>query len=479
MSDREAVRSTTRREPRTVPKGSITKLLIANRGEIACRIIRTCREMNIATVAVHSEADREALHVARADAAYEIGPPPAAKSYLDIDAILHAAKISGADAVHPGYGFLAENADFARAVQGAGYQWIGPRPATIEAMGDKQRARCLAVAAKVPVLPGSARFERGEIGDPGEAAASIGFPLLVKPAAGGGGIGMGVVTSTSELSAQIETTQRLAERAFGDASIYLERYVGNARHVEVQVFGLGDGNGVHLFDRDCTIQRRFQKVIEEAPAPGLPDKVRTRLLESALALVREQRYLGAGTVEFIYDCDYQEAYFLEMNTRIQVEHAVTEMITGIDLVRWQLEVAAGTVHLPPQENINLGGHALECRIYAERPEKNFLPSPGLLTKLRFPSATDDLRIDTGVREGDRVTPFYDPMIAKMIASGPDRGGAIARMRDALEAVDIEGVSTNREFLLDVLDDPKFVNVAVTTRYVDSRVVSFAPRREAG
>lgn len=444
----------------------ITKLLIANRGEIACRIMRTCREMGIATVAVHSEADREVMHVGEAEEAIEIGPPPAAKSYLDMDAVLNAAKTSGADAIHPGYGFLAENASFAQRVLDAGLTWVGPAPETIAAMGDKERAREIAAESGVPILPGSQRFADGEIEDLDGVVAPIGLPLLVKAAAGGGGIGMRVVEDAEKLVGAIETTQKLAGRTFGDPSVYLERYVANARHVEVQVFGFGNGEGVHLFDRDCTIQRRFQKVIEEAPAPDLPDEVRTRLHDAALSLVRSQRYLGAGTVEFIYDCDREEVTFLEMNTRIQVEHAATEMITGVDLVRWQIEAAAGDLKAAATPVSD--GHAIECRIYAERPEKNFFPSPGSLETLRFPDESPHLRIDTGVREGDDITPFYDPMIAKIIARGEDRAAAISAMKDALIQTEISGVGTNVAFLIEVLGDPEFQAMTVTTRYVEQR-----------
>ncbi len=447
---------------------SISNILIANRGEIACRIIRTCKEMGIETVAVYSEADRNALHVSLADQAMEIGPPPAPKSYLDAQAILDAAKKSGADAVHPGYGFMSENADFATQVQDAGLIWIGPAPETITAMGDKERARAIARECNVPVLPGSDRFDTAEIENLDVIAEEIGYPLLVKAAAGGGGIGMRVVETSDKLAAAIETTQKLAARTFNDPSVYLERYVPNARHVEVQVFGFGDGNGVHIFDRDCTIQRRFQKVIEEAPAPALPDRVRAHLHEAALSLVRGQHYLGAGTVEFVYDCDREDVTFLEMNTRIQVEHSATEMVTGLDLVRWQIEAASGSLVAPAQVELSCDSHALECRIYAERPEKNFFPSPGTLETLQFPDQSDDLRIDTGVREGDDITPFYDPMIAKMIASGQNRAAAIARMRRALAKTKISGVGTNLSFLLEVLDDPEFGAANVTTRYVDAR-----------
>jgi len=445
---------------------SIAKVFIANRGEIACRIIRSCRAMNIKTVAVYSQADADALHVAEASHSLEIGPAPVAKSYLNQDALLMALRVSGADAVHPGYGFLAENARFAEAVERMDCIWIGPRPETIEAMGDKERAREIARAAGIPVVPGSARFSPGDTTGLAAVGKEVGYPLLVKAAAGGGGIGMRLVTDPQDLQAQVETTQSLAERSFGDGTVYLERFIPRARHIEVQVFGMGDGRGVHFLDRDCSVQRRFQKIIEEAPAPGLSDDIRTALSAAALALVKHVNYRGAGTVEFIYDREAQVFYFLEMNTRIQVEHAVTEMITGADLVAAQIELAAGEFILPEQSAISADGHAIECRIYAERPEKNFLPSPGELTCFDFPEESDVLRIDTGLRQGDRITPYYDPMIAKVITRGKTRGEAIAQMLQALGEIKIEGVSTNLAFLDQVLRDPVFCEELATTRYVE-------------
>ncbi len=301
----------------------------------------------------------------------------------------------------------------------------------------------------------------------GGGAAAVGLPLLVKAAGGGGGIGMRRVSAAADLGAQIEVTQKLAERTFKDPSVYLEHYVANARHIEVQVFGLGDGGGIHLFDRDCSIQRRFQKIIEEAPAPALAEALRRQLHEAALKLVHQTRYRGAGTVEFIYDRDRESFYFLEMNTRIQVEHTVTEMITGCDLVRCQIELAAGRYTAPGQAEIASTGHALECRLYAERPEKNFLPSPGRLVRLNFPEATETVRIDTGLREGDSVTPYYDPLIAKLIVSGPNREVAISRMRKALEETHIEGIRTNLMFLREVLADAQFQDADMSTRYVEN------------
>ncbi len=311
------------------------KVLIANRGEIACRVIRSCEGLGLRTVAVHSEADANAMHVALADEAVGVGPAPAAQSYLRVEAILQAARATGADAIHPGYGFLAENHDFAAAVQHAGLVWIGPAPKTIEDMGDKERARQLAFAAGVPILPGSPRFAPGDTSGMDEAAREVGFPLLVKAASGGGGIGMRRVATATELASTVEATQSMAQRAFGDGTVYFERLIAEARHVEVQVFGFGDGHAVHLFERDCSLQRRFQKIVEESPAPALPDATRAAMFDAAVALCRQERYRGAGTVEFIVDAQTQRFYFLEMNTRIQVEHPVTEMITGLDLVAMQ------------------------------------------------------------------------------------------------------------------------------------------------
>jgi acetyl/propionyl-CoA carboxylase alpha subunit len=431
------------------------RVLIANRGEIACRVIATCREMGLRTVAVHSDADANALHVALADDAVRIGPAPPAESYLHAERVLAAARASNADALHPGYGFLSENASFARAVESAGIAWIGPRPGSIEAMGDKERARQVALAAGVPVLPGSRRFVRGEGAALARHAADVGFPLLVKATSGGGGIGMRRVDAPEALPEAVERAQSIAERAFGDGTLYLERFVPEARHVEVQVFGFGDGNALHMYERDCSVQRRFQKVIEESPAPGLSLTTLQRMYGCAVALCREQRYRGAGTVEFIVDAETEAFYFLEMNTRIQVEHPVTEMITGLDFVAMQIAHAAGQSPTRSQDDIRRYGHAIECRLYAERPAKGFLPSPGVLKKLRFPQRSKSVRIDTGVREGDAVTHYYDPMIAKVVVHGADRGAALATMLSTLEAIEIEGVETNLRFLRRTLQHEAF------------------------
>jgi len=449
------------------PVTGFTKLLIANRGEIACRVIRSARRLGLQTVAVYSDADASALHVANADEARRIGPAKAAESYLDIDAILAAAQATGAEAIHPGYGFLAENAGFAARVAAAGLTFIGPTPDQISAMGDKARARALAAAAGVPIVPGSARFATGELAGLEDAAERVGYPLLVKAAAGGGGIGMRLVEDPSQLRKVAEATQTMSARAFGDGAVFLERFLPKARHIEIQVFGFGDGRALHLFERDCSLQRRFQKVIEESPAPGLSATVRERMTAAAVALASAQHYAGAGTVEFIVDASSFEFFFLEMNTRIQVEHPVTEMITGQDLVDLQLQLARGDRLALTQAALAARGHALECRLYAENPDKSFLPTPGRLVTLELPAASECLRIDTGVRQGDLITAYYDPMIAKLVCLGATREEACHTMERALAAARIEGISSNIAFLRRVLAHPAFRCGDVFTGFIDS------------
>jgi len=444
----------------------VHKVLIANRGEIACRIIRSCQALGLRTVAVYSEADAQAMHVMMADEAEAIGPAAPRESYLVPERILAAAATHGADAVHPGYGFLSENAGFARAVQAAGLSWVGPAPDTIDVMGDKERAREIARAAGVPVLPGSRRFAAGDTPDLVEAAAAVGYPLLVKAASGGGGIGMRRVDGPETLNDVAAATQSMAERSFGDGTIYLERYIPLARHVEIQVFGFGNGEAVHLFERDCSLQRRFQKIIEESPAPGLPDAVRAHMADAAVQLCREQHYAGAGTIEFIVDADSFEFFFLEMNTRIQVEHPVTEMTTGRDLVALQLELARGSLAPFAQSAVQASGHAIECRLYAENPARNFFPSPGTLNVFGLPPTGPDVRIDTGFCQGDTITPFYDPMIAKVICRGDTRAQAIERMTGALDSITVEGLKSNLAFLREVMRHPAFGTGAVSTDFVD-------------
>jgi acetyl/propionyl-CoA carboxylase alpha subunit len=444
------------------------RVLIANRGEIACRIIRSCRALGLETVAVYSEADATALHVEMADGAEPIGPAAARQSYLDMDAVIAAARAADADAIHPGYGFLAENPRFAERVESEGLTWIGPQPKTIEDMGDKERARLLAKAAGVPVLPGSPRFAPADLSGLEEEAERVGYPLLVKAACGGGGIGMQRVEEAEKLRGVVESTQKMAERAFGDGTVYLERFIPKARHVEIQVFGLGDGHAVHLFERDCSIQRRYQKIIEETPAPELAEETRRAMSAAAIALAAQERYRGAGTIEFVVDAETGAFFFLEMNTRIQVEHPVTEMTTGLDLVALQLRLARGDdLSDLTQESIKPQGHAIECRIYAENPSKMFLPSPGPLEVFRLPEAADGIRVDAGVREGDRITPHYDPLIAKLVCRGADRGQAIERCLAALRASAIEGIHSNLQFLIRVLEHPAFRAGDVHTGFVEA------------
>jgi len=443
------------------------KLLIANRGEIACRVIAACRALGVEAVAVYSEADAGSLHVEFADEAVCIGPAKPQESYLKADAILAAAGQSGADAIHPGYGFLAENADFARAVEQAGLVWVGPRPDSITDMGDKERARQIAQAVRVPILPGSRRFGANDLADLATAADEIGYPLLVKAAAGGGGIGMGRVNDPADLTKTATATQTMAERSFGDGTIYLEHLITKARHIEVQVFGFGDGRAVHLNERECSIQRRYQKIIEECPAPGLSQSARMAMAEAALRIAEAQRYRGAGTVEFVLDDEAGEFFFLEMNTRIQVEHPVTEMVTGQDLVGLQLRLARGDdLSDLTQDAIQTNGHAIECRLYAENPKRMFLPSPGTLDALAFPAQADGVRIDAGVREGDQITIHYDPMVAKVICHGRDRGEAIAKIRDTLGATRLEGLDSNLEFLQRTLAHQAFAAGDIHTGFID-------------
>ena len=426
------------------------KILIANRGEIACRVITAARAMGIRTVAVYSDADRDARHVALADEARRIGPPEARASYLNMEAILAAARDTGAEAIHPGYGFLSENEAFATACAKAGIVFIGPTPEAIAAMGDKSAAKRLMEKAGVPLVPGY----HGENQDPlflQREADKIGYPVLIKASAGGGGKGMRIVVEAGGFPAALASAKREAKASFGDERVLIERYLERPRHIEVQVFGDTHGNLVYLFERDCSVQRRHQKVLEEAPAPGLSPGRRKAMGEAAVAAAKSIKYTGAGTVEFITGQD-GTFFFMEMNTRLQVEHPVTEMITGLDLVKMQLTVAAGEPLPVKQKDLEIRGHAIEARIYAENPAKGFLPSTGTLRHLRAPRGIEfaisggSIRVDSGVRQGDTITPHYDPMIAKLIVWGEDRAIALGRMRAALAGYEIVGVSTNVEFL---------------------------------
>ncbi len=444
----------------------LTRLLIANRGEIVCRIARTARRLGWTSIAVYSDADRGAKHVREADEAYYLGPSPATQSYLDRSRVIELACRVGAHAVHPGYGFLSENADFAQACLDAGLVFVGPPPQAIRAMGSKSASKAAMAAAGVPVAQG---YHGGEQSNAHLAAEAerIGFPLIIKASAGGGGKGMQVVNSTAEVAAALESAKRLARTAFGDDRLLLERYFPSARHVEVQVFADAHGETIALFDRDCSVQRRHQKIIEEAPAPGLSDEVRTAMGQAAVTAARAVGYVGAGTVEFLVDPE-QRFYFMEMNTRLQVEHPVTELITGIDLVEWQLVVARGG-RLPPRPSLAPQGAAIEARLYAEDPAHDYLPSVGTITHLRWPGESSGaLRLDVGVDVGDEVSPFYDPMLGKLIARGDSREQAIDVLHRALEALEIAGVTTNRTLLASVLADPKFRAGAVATHFLETR-----------
>jgi len=442
----------------------LDSLLIANRGEIACRIIRTARRLGLRTIAVHSVADRGALHTRLADEAVEIGPAEARESYLSVERILQAARDTRAAAIHPGYGFLSENAAFARACHEAGVVFVGPPAQAIDRMGSKSEARQLMAASGVPVLPGYDGEDQSD-GILETEARRLGFPLLVKPTAGGGGKGMRVVRSAGELKDALAGARREALKGFGDPRLLLERFVEKGRHVEIQVFADSHGGAVHLFERDCSLQRRHQKVIEEAPAPGLDAETREAMGAAAVAAARAVGYVGAGTVEFLYDG--RDFYFLEMNTRLQVEHPVTEMITGLDLVEWQLRVADGEPLPLRQSQVVQRGHAIEARLYAEDPERGFLPSTGRIERLRFPDDLEHVRVDTGVREGDEVSIHYDPMVAKVIAWGADRLEAIDRLRAALEATDVDGLRTNTRFLWEILGNEAVRTGDVSTRLLES------------
>ena len=452
-------------------------LLIANRGEIAVRIAKTAKRLGIKTVAVYSDADVRALHVRMADKSVRIGPPPAAESYLRIDAILEAARATGAEAVHPGYGFLAENAPFAEACAAAGIVFIGPPPAAIRAMGLKDRAKALMEKAGVPVVPGFSGEELSPTALSGRAQ-KIGYPLLIKPVAGGGGKGMRRVEAAADLPAALEGARREAKASFSDDRVLIEKYVSRPRHVEVQVFADAHGNIVHLFERDCSLQRRHQKVIEEAPAPELPAKMRTAMTAAAVTAARAVAYRGAGTIEFIADASEglrpDRFWFMEMNTRLQVEHPVTEAITGLDLVEWQLRVAAGEVLPKSQAELSIDGHAIEARIYAEDPHHGFLPSTGMLERLKLP---EGVRVDAGVTEGDAVTMFYDPMIAKIIAHDRTREGAAGKLVAALAKAEIAGVKTNNAFLIRALSDAVFLAGDIDTGFIERHLLEPKGRAE--
>jgi 3-methylcrotonyl-CoA carboxylase alpha subunit len=447
----------------------ITSLLVANRGEIACRIFRTARRLGVRTIAVYSDADANAQHVREADEAFRIGAAPARDSYLNIERILEAARATGAEAIHPGYGFLSENAHFAQACVDAGLIFVGPPPAAMAAMGSKIVSKARMRAAGVPVLPGYDGSKQ-DLEHLESAALELGLPLIIKPAAGGGGKGMRIITEKSEIAPALAGARRLAESAFGDSALLLERYLPAPRHVEVQVFADGHGNFVHLGDRDCSIQRRHQKLIEEAPAPAIPVEIHNRLRAAALLVAREIGYVSAGTVEFLFDG--RDIFFMEMNTRLQVEHTVTEAITGLDLVEWQLRVASGERLPLSQEEIRLNGHAIEARVCAEDPDRDFLPSAGDLRLLRWPSE-DSIRVDAGFGTGDVVPDTYDSLLGKVIAWAPERSQAAARLSTALEHTYCVGVQTNEKWLSRVLRSPRFLEVRHSIAFLQQSGADFA------
>ena len=438
------------------------KILVANRGEIAVRVIRACREMGIASVAIFSDADRASLHVRKADEAYRVGPAPAAESYLNIEHVLDAARGSNADAIHPGYGFLSENATFADACEKAGLKFIGPPAAAMQLMGSKVRARQAMQAAGIPFVPGSSQaLSRKQAA---EVASKIGYPIMLKAAAGGGGKGMRLVSSAQELSSAFDQAESEAERAFGDGDLYIEKLIENPRHIEIQILADEHGHCLYLGERECSVQRRHQKVIEETPSVIVDDAMRRRMGEAAVRVAQVARYSNAGTVEFLVDSS-RNFYFLEMNTRLQVEHPVTELVTGVDLVQLQIRIAMGEPLPFAQDDIVLRGHAIECRIYAEDPDNNFFPSPGKITELSVPTGPG-IREDSGVYEGWQVPMEYDPLLSKLIAYAPTRAAAIARLERALGEYHLGGIRSNLSLFRRILRDPVFRQGNLSTAYLD-------------
>jgi acetyl-CoA carboxylase, biotin carboxylase subunit len=450
-------------KPRACMPTHFKKILIANRGEIALRVIRACREMGITPVAVYSEMDRAALHVRKADEAYAIGPAAAAESYLNIGRILDAARRSGVDAIHPGYGFLSENEEFAQACADVGVKFIGPSPQSMRQMGSKTAARQAMERAQVPIVPGTAKAVVSS-GEAAEIAKKLGYPVMLKAAAGGGGKGMRLVHGVGELATALEAAQSEALRAFGDSSVYLEKAIVGPRHIEVQVLADEQGHTIYLGERECSIQRRHQKVLEESPSPLVDAAMSRRMGEAAVQVARTAGYANAGTVEFLVDAG-KNFYFLEMNTRLQVEHPVTEFVTGLDLVHWQIRIAQGEALSLRQADIQVRGHAIECRIYAEDPENNYFPSPGLITYWQEP-AGPGIRVDSGVYEGWRVPMEYDPLLAKLIGFGSDRKQAIERLRRAVAEYAIGGIKTNLALFSRILRDPAFLAGDLSTAYLD-------------
>ena len=440
----------------------MNKILIANRGEIAVRIIRACKEMNIKTVAVYSEADKDALHTKLADEAVCIGPADSRESYLNIKNIIEAAYVTGADSIHPGFGFLSENSQFAKICEESNIKFIGPNSKVIDMLGNKSNAKEMMKEAGVPTIPGSDGSVKG-LKDVIKIAEKIGYPLMIKAAAGGGGKGIRIVSSEDELENSYNIVKREAKLAFNDDEVYIEKFVGHPRHVEIQILADEHGNVVHLGERDCSIQRNNQKVIEETPSTAIDEKLRNKMGEAAVKAAKAAGYTSCGTVEFLVDSD-KKFYFMEMNTRIQVEHPITEMRTGIDIVKEQIRIAAGEELKIKQKDVKFNGHAIECRINAENPSKNFRPCPGKITGLHFPGG-NGIRIDSAIYEGYTIPANYDSMIDKIIAFGTSRNEAIAKMKRALEELVIEGVDTNRDFLFDIITNPNFIRGDFDTQFL--------------
>ncbi|XP_072852349.2 methylcrotonoyl-CoA carboxylase subunit alpha, mitochondrial [Pogona vitticeps] len=455
---------------------NIEKILVANRGEIACRVMRTARKMGVKSVAVYSEADRNSMHVAMADEAYCIGPAPSQQSYLAMEKIMQVARKSSAQAIHPGYGFLSENTEFAELCSREGIIFIGPPSSAIRDMGIKSTSKAIMSAAGVPVVEGYHGEDQSD-SCLEEQARRIGYPVMIKAVRGGGGKGMRIAFSEKEFQEQLESARREAKKSFNDDAMLIEKFVDNPRHVEVQVFGDTLGNAVYLFERDCSVQRRHQKIIEEAPGPGITPEVRRKLGEAAVKAAKAVNYVGAGTVEFIMDSQHN-FYFMEMNTRLQVEHPVTEMITGTDLVEWQLKIAAGDKIPLSQEEIQLKGHSFEARIYAEDPNNNFMPGAGPLLYLSTPPSDSCTRIETGVRQGDEVSIHYDPMIAKLVVWSEDRQAALRKLRYCLQQYNIVGLSTNVDFLLNLSGHPEFAAGRIHTNFIPQHYDELFPSKEA-
>tara|TARA_B100000965_G_scaffold39273_2_gene28896 strand:+ start:983 stop:2491 length:1509 start_codon:yes stop_codon:yes gene_type:complete len=446
------------------------KILIANRGEIANRIIKSCKVLGYKSVAVYSDADKNAKHVKMADEAFHIGPSKSQESYLSYKKIIDVALKAKVDAIHPGFGFLSENDQFAQKIIDSQIVWIGPKPETIRSMGNKDIARNLALKSNVPICPGINEIANLTNEQLKKECEKIGFPILVKSSAGGGGIGMNVVNSFSDLEKAIDKTSNLAKKAFGDGSVFLEKFITNARHIEIQVFGFGKNGSVHLFERDCSMQRRYQKIIEESPAPKIPRDIIEQMAMSAVKLASFVNYQGAGTIEFIYDLDNKKYYFLEMNTRIQVEHPVTELVTNNDLISLQIKYAFNRkIKFLNQEKISTYGHAIECRVYAEDALKNFLPSPGKITKMLLPHPPNGIRLDWGFEKNDEISFYYDPMIGKIISHGLVREDAIEKLISYLENIEIKGIKTNIPFLISLLKDKNFKKGTHNTKYIENNL----------